>query len=445
MAVDFDSLLPKIMDLLLDTVCVVDAEGYFVFVSAACERLFGYTQEELIGRNMIEYVHPEDRERTLAVATEVMRDHPHMNFENRYVRKDGRIVYVMWSARWSAPDRLRLAVARDVTALKRTEQVQRALYRISEAAHAAEGLHALCEDIHKVVGDLLPADDFRVALYDASDATLSYAYAIEEPASGRKPRPLETGAPITEVIRTGRALLTTRSDTGTMGEPGPAGSRNGGNWLGVPLISLHGVMGALVVRNHAGHARYTEEDRELLQFVSDRVTSAIEHKQAQARLHYMAHHDALTGVPNRTLFNERLDAALIRARRNGARLALLYLDLDTFKEINDTYGHEAGDRLLHAVAQRIAECVRESDTVGRMGGDEFALLLTNIRGPDAVNILVGKIRARLLEPFELDGHTLTVSVSIGAAIYPDHGDNRALLFRHADADMYGAKGKSNST
>jgi len=437
MATEIESLLPKVMDLLLDTVCVVDAEGRFVYVNAACERLFGYGQEELIGRNMIELVHPDDRERTLAAAADIMHDQPHIHFENRYVRKDGRVVYIMWSARWSAPDRLRLAVARDVTALKRTQTLERALYRISEAAYTADDLDALYPGIHEVIGELLSADDFRVALYEASDQTLSWPYSSGEPAPA--PRSLDDDTRIATVIRTGRALLSSRDGhaaTVTGDAPLPPG---GADWLGVPLVFHGDVMGALVLQGQHDGLRYTEEDRDLLQFVSEQVASAIQRKQAEHRLHHMAHHDSLTALPNRALFHDRLDTALARARRDHEHLALLYLDLDEFKQINDSCGHEIGDLLLREVATRLANCVRESDTVGRLGGDEFSVLLTNIRGPGAADVVVGKIRAAIGAPFALREHTLRISASIGTAVYPEHGTGREQLFRHADRGMYSAK------
>src|SRR5471030_759625 len=154
--------LLNVMDLLLDAICVVDVHGHFVFASAACERIFGYTPEEMIGRRMIEMVFPEDQAKTLQAASMVMDGHLQMHFENRYVRKDGQVVHISWSARWSEADQLRIAVARDVTELKRAESMQAALHNISEAAHSAEDLLALFRRIHQIIGNLLPANNFFV-------------------------------------------------------------------------------------------------------------------------------------------------------------------------------------------------------------------------------------------------------------------------------------------
>lgn len=431
------SFLPKILDLMVDAVCAVDPEGRFVFISSACERIFGYTPDELIGRNMIELVYEEDRERTLAAASNIMAGQLQMHFENRYVRKDGRIVDIMWSARWSETDRIRLAVARDVTVIKHAERKQRAMYRISEAALATEDLPALYVHIHQIIGELLPANNFSVALYNRVNDSLTFPYFMGENVHSPELHPLEAHPHLAQVIRTGQPLLTMTSLVPADTELTEYGDRP--NWLGVPLATQDGIMGALVVRGHAHNVRYTEEDRDLLQFVSSQVTSAIRNKQTQARLRHMAGHDALTDLPNRALFHDRLDRALTHARRDREHLALLYLDLNGFKQVNDTYGHDIGDRLLQAVASRLTECLRESDTIARMGGDEFTVLLTKIHTPVWIARVVEKIHAVIGAPYEIGGHVLNISTSIGTALYPRHGHSHEQLIHHADADMYADK------
>lgn len=435
MTTDNQALLPKILDLLIDTVCVVDAEGRFVFLSASCERLFGYTPEELIGRNMIELVHPQDRARTLTAVEDIMAGRPHTHFQNRYVRKDGQAVHIMWSARWSEADGVRLAVARDITELKRAERVQSALYQISEAAHRAGGLPALYSSIHQIIDDLLPADNFYVALYDAVHDTLTFPYFIDERQQGPAPQPLSADTPAAEVIRTNRALLATIGSTA-----GAAATGQGyADWLGVPLTAGSGTIGALAVQSCSAAVHYTEEHKELLEFVSTQVASAIERKQNETRMLHLAQHDPLTDLPNRMLLHDRLDKALQRARREREHLALIYLDLDGFKQVNDRYGHEAGDELLKAVARRISCCIRESDTVGRMSGDEFTVLATRIDGAEAADRVAEKIRTSVNGTYELGGHDVAITASIGVAVYPDDAVGKKALFRKADTRMYAVK------
>jgi diguanylate cyclase (GGDEF)-like protein len=164
-----------------------------------------------------------------------------------------------------------------------------------------------------------------------------------------------------------------------------------------------------------------------------------ERKRAEERLAHLAHHDALTNLPNRPLFQDRMQQALALARRERQRLALLYLDLDGFKTVNDRFGHAVGDLLLQEAARRISGCVRASDTVGRIGGDEFVVLLSRIDTEGAALQVAEKVRAALGSPFTLAGRTVQLSCSIGIALYPDHGDDDLALAHHADLAMYRAK------
>ncbi|PTT29421.1 sensor domain-containing diguanylate cyclase [Pseudomonas sp. HMWF021] len=432
--------LASFIDLLLDAVCAVDKHGRFVFVSAACERIFGYTPDELIGRQMIELVHPADRQRTLAAARDIMGGEPKHNFENRYVRKDGRIVNILWSARWSEVDQLRIAVARDITDRKQAESRQAALYAISEAAHAAEDLLALFKRIHLIIGEWLPALNFSVALYDEHCAQLNFPYHVDDHELQPDQPGAVTARLCAEVIRSGQPLLLTPdSDDSPADFAALVAGQNAPCWLGVPLNSKNGTIGALVVKSLAGDERYTEQDKELLQYVCAQVATAIERQQLHARLKRMAQYDQLTQLPNRALLRDRLKAALADARRGTGHMALLYVDLDRFKQVNDSFGHAVGDMLLQTVANRLKGCVRDTDTVARIGGDEFVILLHSLHAAEDADHVAGKIRQVLTQPMRLDGHNLHIEPSIGVARYPEHGREEQQLFRHADQAMYAVK------
>ncbi|HRL76800.1 MAG TPA: diguanylate cyclase [Candidatus Accumulibacter phosphatis] len=165
-----------------------------------------------------------------------------------------------------------------------------------------------------------------------------------------------------------------------------------------------------------------------------------ERKATEERVQHLAHHDQLTDLPNRALLSDRLAQALAQVRRDRATLALMFLDLDQFKPVNDTLGHDIGDLLLKEVALRLKSCVpRETDTVARLGGDEFVILLAQIeRAMDAV-LVAGKVLAALSRPFVIGPHTLDISVSIGIAVYPQHGEDVGQLLKSADTAMYYAK------
>jgi diguanylate cyclase (GGDEF)-like protein/PAS domain S-box-containing protein len=286
MPVDLQALYPKLIHLMLDTVFVVDRDNQIVFVSDACQALLGYRADELTGTPITDYMHPDDLAKTRASIVRVMNGQPHFDFRNRYIRKDGGIVHILWAAFWSEEVGARIGVARNVTAL----------------------------------------------------------------------------------------------------------------W------------------------------------------------QAEEELRFLAHHDPLTGLANRALFNDRLDAALRAAQRHDSSLALLFLDINDFKGINDVHGHAAGDQVLRMIARRLQGCVRETDTVARMGGDEFTVLLTDIQSQGDVCEKVAQILAVMAEPPDADSFVLTMpSCSIGIACYPADGEDADTLLSHADDDMYRIKRQRSAT
>ena len=162
-------------------------------------------------------------------------------------------------------------------------------------------------------------------------------------------------------------------------------------------------------------------------------------KDLEARLSYDALHDALTGLPNRVMFEDRFARVLESARRYSRLAAVLYIDLDGFKDVNDSHGHAAGDVLLQQVARRLEGCVRAEDTIARFGGDEFGVVLTTLAQEDDAEVVAMKILQALAAPFDLGGTPVHVSASIGAALYPLHGRDADGLVAHADRAMYAAK------
>lgn len=431
-------------DLLLDAVCLVDAHGRFKFISAAGERIFGYTQAEMIGMRMTDLVAPHDLERTLAAASAVMAGHTHTLFQNQYVRKDGTLVDLLWSARWSEEDQLRVAIAREITVLKRAEAMQAALYAMSEAAHAADDLPALFERSREIIGALLPMASFSVALHEGAGA-LHYDFhsdgARDDAAHGALVRLL-----CREVARVEAPLL-----LNAPGAPGLAPALRAaidampGSVLAVPLADRGIHVGALVLRS-IDSASYTSADRDLLAFVSTQLAAAIGRQQLHAQMRFMAMHDELTRLPNRRLFHDRLAGTMARAQRQQAKFALLFIDLNRFKQVNDQHGHACGDRLLQETARRIQACLRESDTLARIGGDEFVVLLENVTLIADAGAVADKIHRALALPVDAGaGLMLASTVSVGLAVYPEHGADTKALLAHADQAMYAAKALAAGT
>jgi len=422
--------LGKYIDLLVDAVCVVDKNGHFIYVSPSAEQIFGYTQAEMMGRQMLELVHPDDRQLTLNTVDRIVAGEPQPHFENRYIRKNGDTVHIMWSARWSEADQCRVAVARDITRRKQAESIQHAVFAIAEASHNTQDLHALFAQIHKIISELFAAENFSVALRDNNSGLTNFPYSQEQVVLSFGNDGTETANQLlAQVLDTNKAQLYNASyERQTLQ-----------SWLGVPLRSHSGVLGALVLKSFSPEHHYSEKNMELLQFVSTQIAAAVERKQMMARLEHLALYDQLTRLPNRTLFYDRIHSAMARAKRHQEIFSLLYLDMDKFKAVNDTYGHNIGDLLLEQTSRRLEHCVRECDTIARFGGDEFVVLLENIERPEQSAAVAEKIYAALSLPFALAEHIITIVPSIGIAHFPQHGDNEKDLLRHADAEMYRKK------
>jgi diguanylate cyclase (GGDEF)-like protein/PAS domain S-box-containing protein len=192
----------------------------------------------------------------------------------------------------------------------------------------------------------------------------------------------------------------------------------------------------------AAASPFTHQGKPSVQVVMRDIT---ERKKANERLNYLAQYDSLTGLPNRSLFRDRLEHSLAQAKRSGRPAAVLYIDLDRFKTVNDTLGHAIGDKLLQQVAERLAQCVRRGDTVGRFGGDEFGMILLDLAKPGDAAVVAQKINDALARPFDLDGHRTFATASIGITLYPGDATDAAALNMNADAAMYRAKelGRNN--
>ncbi len=185
--------------------------------------------------------------------------------------------------------------------------------------------------------------------------------------------------------------------------------------------------------------------RKLLEIGAHLIGIVLARQSSEARIAYLASHDALTGLPNRALVRDRLDQAIARAQRENHAGALLFLDVDNFKLVNDTLGHPMGDALLGQVAARLGQCVRQSDSVGRQGGDEFLVVLPDAGETDGISAVAEKIAEAMQAPFLIDGHTLSASLSLGIAVFPADGDDPDTLIRKADAAMYHAKDAGRNT
>lgn len=407
------------VDLLLDAICAVDEDSRIIYVSNGSHRVFGYLPDELIGKRMLDFLHPEDHDKTEQSINSVMQDKQILDFENRYIRKDGQVVHLLWSTSWSDQHKMRLGVARDITRIKAAEEMQNSLIAISDTAHRTNGIKQICQQILFHLDSHISIATFGVEVSLINDTKWQTIFESVGDCMSMLKNEVKLR------IASNNQIVLEKIDGKLM--------------LLVPLVfdeDYQGIIGlALMEQDYS----LNENDRALLTFTALQVATAIERHQRFERLQHLALYDALTGLPNRELFRDRVQRSLLRAKREHTHFALMYMDLDKFKEANDTYGHAAGDHLLKEAAERITDCVRETDTVVRFGGDEFVVLLETVENRNGALGVAEKIRVTLSEPYEWQEHEIELSVSIGIALFPEQGEQITQLIAAADEAMYKAK------
>ncbi len=338
------------------------------------------------------------------------------------------------------------------------------LYTVSSALVDKEDLDTMLHTIVSKIAEALPAEYVVVITID------NQAEEIIDTVFNDKANAL-IQAPSYDELKsglTGYVIENTQAVLSPKDRPDPRESEtvqnrrkenNLGSIIVAPLIYRTNVIGTLTVMNSIEQPDFSFKDLSLVNALANQASIAIEnarlYQQAQdelkqrraveEKLRRLATHDSLTGIPNRRLFEEKLKDAVARSNRTSKPIAVFYMDLDGFKAVNDTYGHDHGDELLKAVVQRIDKCLRETDTLARVGGDEFAAVLENLKVPENSDIVATRILDSLRTPFAIFGKNCTIGVSIGICVYPTHEGDANRITERADAAMYEAKRKGKNT
>lgn len=393
-------------------IAIADPQGRITECNKAFQRFLGYGADELLHMPIAAYSLAEDwaeNDDLLQQLYQGRRDGFHM--EKRYRRKDGEIVWghVMVSAVRDSAGRIlfTIGVHEDITDRKRMEDRLRLSATVLEVA--TEGIFVT--DAQWRIIHVNPAFTHLTG-YDADEAL------------GQSPRFLASGRQDDAFFA---QIWATLARTGRWS--GEVWNRRKNGEVYAAWLNISAVIG---------------DDGDVVNYVS--VFSDITwRKRDEEKLSFQANHDPLTSLPNRPLFHERLSRALARGARNASQIAVFFLDIDHFKEVNDTLGHHIGDQLLQSVAERLSGCIRQGDTLARLAGDEFTVILEDLNDfADAASV-AHKILRQCNQPFSLDGHDIAVSASIGVALYPRDGTDLDTLLRRADQAMYSAKklGKNN--
>jgi diguanylate cyclase (GGDEF)-like protein/PAS domain S-box-containing protein len=400
------------MSVMAEGLAIISAEGKFLFANRVAEEFLGFAETGLLGQ------------RTENIMLERLREdgtiYPFDEYPTRVTLRDGREVRDAVMGLRNAGGSVRWLQV-NTSALRIGDQARSGAVMtfsdITERRRADEQLKLAFEAIRQSGEGILITDPQQVILSVNPAFETVTGYRADQ-VIGKTP----------EVIASNRhdhnfyaAIHESLESTGHWRGEVWNRRQNGEiypEWLGVS-----------VVRESDGRPKY------FIYIFSDMS----ERQAAQQRIEFLAHHDPLTGLPNRLLLRDRMEQAQALAIRSHSRIALMFLDLDRFKTINDSLGHPVGDALLKEVVERLKGCVRDSDTISRQGGDEFVILLNEVRDGDAVSRVADKIHQRMGEPIMLGNHSLITSFSIGIALFPDDGDEFDSLLQKADTAMYHAK------
>ena len=387
--------------------------NYTFFNDVICKKL-GYTREELMGKNFQIHTAPEDVKKITEAYYELYRTgKPLKWFSPPQIRKDGTLIF-----------------AEDLVSLLRSEKGEIVGFRgisrdVTEHVRMQEALRQ-SEEKYRTILEEIEEGYYEFNL--AGDITFVNKAACRQ-----------FGRSEAELIGLNYREYVPKEDVKSTYQAWNKVYRTGEPLRAYPFAPVRKDGAQIFLENSVSPVRNKEGKIVGFRSVSRDVT---ERKKFEQKLANMATHDALTGLPNRTLLNDRLTMGLALSRRSGNRLAVMMLDLDKFKVINDTMGHDVGDQLLKSVAERLSGVTRKSDTVARMGGDEFVLALPQISHPADAARLAQRILDVFHEPFIFDSHKLSITTSIGIAVYPDDGKDIEGLLKSADIAMYQAKEQS---
>ena len=413
--------------------------------------LFGYRQTD-IEPGMASWdnrVHPDDRGRVLdSIHSLIDRGGEQWAEEYRLRRGDGSYAYVL-DRGYVVHDNQGKAVRMigsmmdlterkqiELTLSKKYDQLQ-AIYRLTEVVNQADTVAEVYQEALTTLQNALHAERASILLFDEQGVM---RFVVWRGLSDRYRRAADGHSPWAAHETAAQPILVTDAEHDASLETFREALRQEGirALAFIPIVYQKRLLGKFMVYYNQPHA-FSGEEIQLAQTVASHVAFALERAQQTAKLEHQALYDSLTDIPNRTLLHDRLRQALSAAQRTRTSLALLLIDLDHFKEINDTLGHARGDLVLKQVGPRIQAVLRQSDSVARLGGDEFAVLLPTVSNTDHAVLTAGKILQALQTPFPVEGLELEIGASIGIVLCPEHGTEAELLMQHADIAMYIAK------
>src|SRR5712691_2080958 len=411
------SFIQQLIETVPQPIFFKDAEGHYLGVNAAWEKFFGIPRKQFIGKSVFE-LYPDDQALAMrhhARDQELFSRPGSQSYEAAIVAADSKVHHTIYNkATFNKPDGSVTGLIGTITDVSGLKEAEAALRKNEERFR----------DLTELSSDWYWEQDADFRFTEISSNVRIVGLDVDENI-GKARWDIETVRMTEEERQAQKQLMEAHQPFQDF------------------VYQRTDANGNLHTISVSGRPIFDEEGR----FTGYRGTGKdiTEQKKVEDQIRHMAHHDALTGLPNRVLLHDRIGQANAQARRDGRVAAILVIDLDRFKNVNDSLGHQVGDGLLRTVAERLGACVRGTDTVARMGGDEFVMVLAELRQAEDAGQVAQKILAALPQPVYIDGHELRVTTSIGICAYPHDGEDAETLMRNADAAMYHAKetGRNN--
>jgi diguanylate cyclase (GGDEF)-like protein len=328
---------------------------------------------------------------------------------------------------------------------KYKNKVQKALMKISETVYESDTIDDFYKELHQCISKITFAKNFYVAFLEDEGSKIHFSYFVDQlDKVDRTNTYISTNKEmpsLTEyVLNKGKPVLLYEDAIVKLLKRGLIKIKGATPkaWIGIPF--RNNKKGIVVVQSYTSRFIFDENERQLLSFIAKHIYNAIERKEASERLTFLALHDSLTKLPNRALFQDKINSSMLMIKNNRIDgITIFYIDIDLFKEINDTYGHKIGDKVLIESSMIINGCLRESDTLARLGGDEFAILLEGNIQEETAERIASDIISAFQNPMSIDGYTIKASVSLGIAIDDSGNETSESLMVKADNAMYQSK------
>jgi diguanylate cyclase (GGDEF)-like protein/PAS domain S-box-containing protein len=438
-----------LLDSILEAVLVVRPDGSVKDMNRAATEMLGYERRQALDMNLRQFLAPGSIDDPAHRLDSYVQSGDY-NLQGRrlgavFVRADGSVFSAeVRLGEWRSGDRRLIFMSlRDVTREERANLLTRERLEVIEMISKHQPLGEVMDRLAQMIDHQMPASACVVMLRRGD--RLSLAAAPNLPSSFTEClRDLPTDS-----SKTSCAAATLSGRTATVAEIAnsamrpdlrEAALRHGlrASWS-APIVSSEGAVIGTIAVYLREPGEPASDQRELLEAAGRLASVCVEQHELTGKLAHRAHHDPLTGLPNRSAFEDHLKRAIAGAQRNAHPLGVLSIDLDRFKRVNDDLGHAAGDKVLCEVSRRLERCLRGTDIVARWGGDEFLVGLSELKDRQDALLVAGKLTEALRPPFEVDGRTIVTSATIGVSLYPDDGQDLASLMRNADRAMYRAK------